>query len=153
MGLFKKKEKDLEYSSIIHIVGLDVPENCKCKVILKKVNLIILCAGNEYSLNIEKIKNVDFQIDVDEKQLLKSSLLRGAVGAAAFGVAGAVVGSSPKVKNKREVKCYAIISYENKNGENENFVLRDELPNTTQCAKLVDELKKRIKTQINKVEL
>lgn len=153
MGLFGKKEKDIIYPSIIHVGGLNVPDYCACKVVLGKINLTIICAGNEFILDIKKIRNVDFQMDIDEKQFIKSSLTKGVIGAAAFGVSGAIIGSAPKTKTKREVKCYAIISYENSNGEYKSIVLRDELPNTSQCAKLVDALKMRIKAQVNRVEL
>lgn len=151
MGLFGKK--DVTYNSIIHVGGLDAPENCRCKVSLKGTGLAISCAGKEFTLSVEKIRNVDFQMDIDEKQYLKSSFAKGVIGTAAFGVAGAVIGSSPKTKIKREVKCYAIILYENSDGECKNIVLRDELPNTQQCAKLVDLLKPKIKVRIDRVEL
>lgn len=148
-----RKNDILRYSSVIHVGGLPAPENITSSVTLSPTELIVICGGNEFSLPIHKIRNVDFQIDIDETQILKSSFVKGAVGAATFGVAGAVIGSAPKTKTKRETKCYAIITYENSEDEYKTFVLRDELPNARQCAMLVDTLKPRINTQVKKVEL
>nr|DAY49568.1 MAG TPA: hypothetical protein [Caudoviricetes sp.] len=148
-----KVEGISRYDSIIHIGGLNAPENCKCTVVLNSSSLVIVCGGNEFTLNIAKVRNVDFQLDIDEKQYLKSSMAGGIAGAALFGVSGAVIGAAPKTKTKREVKCYAIISYEDAQGAFRTFILRDEVPNLSRCAKLVDTLKPMIKVQVNKVEL
>lgn len=148
-----KAEGVSRYRDIIHIGGLNVPKNCKCSVILNPEGLTIQCGGNEFFLRLDKIKNVDYQLDIDEKQYLKSSMLKGMAGAAAFGVSGAVIGSAPNTKTKREVKCYAIISYGEAQDDYKMFILKDEFPNTNVCAKLVDTLKPLIKTQTNRVEL
>ena len=66
---------------------------------------------------------------------------------------GAIIGSAPKTKTKRNVKCYAIISYEDVQGEYKTFLLRDEIANTGICSGLVDTLRPRINQQINRVEL
>ena len=153
MGLFGKKDQTKEYTDIVHVVGLPIPENCKCKVMLKTQEMVISGAGTEMTLLYEKIHNVDFQMDIDESIYQKSSLAKGIVGAATFGVAGAVLGSAPKTKTKREVKCYAIVTYQNADGEAQTFVLRDEYPNTQKCAKLIEQLKPQITARMNRVEL
>lgn len=148
-----KAEGVSRYRDIIHVGGLSIPENCKCSAILKPEGLTVQCGGNEFFLRLDKIKNVDYQLDIDEKQYLKSSMLKGVAGAAAFGISGAVIGSAPNTKTKREVKCYAIISYGETQEDYKMFILKDEFPNTNVCAKLVDTLKPMINTQINRVEL
>ncbi|GFI26093.1 hypothetical protein IMSAGC012_01212 [Lachnospiraceae bacterium] len=152
MGLFDKK-KEKEYSSIIHIEGLNVPENCRCKILLGKTHLTVFCAGNEFSLNYEQIKNIDCQRERDEKLFQKSSLSKTIVGAAAFGATGAIVGAVPKTKSKREIISYAIISFVNSHGEYQNMVFRDEFPNTAKCTGVVDKLRAKVKTQVNRVQL
>lgn len=153
-----QREKDRRkgisrYNSLVHVGGLTAPKNCKVSVILSPSELTINCGGSEYVLNIAKIKNVDFQLDVNETQYLQSSFAKGVAGAAAFGVTGAIIGSAPKTKTKRNVKCYAIISYEDVQGEYKTFLLRDEIANTGICSDLVDTLRPRINQQINRVEL
>lgn len=141
------------YSSIIYVGGLGAPENIKCDVVLSPVELKLLCGGNEFALPIDKIRNVDFQLDIDEKQYLKTSTAKGAIGAAAFGVSGAVIGLAPKTKTKREVKCYAIISFDGTDGEYKTIVLRDAVPNIQMCSRLVDTLRPMINQHVNKVQL
>lgn len=148
-----KAEGISRYDNIIHMGGLDAPENCKCTVVLNPDSLVIECGGSEFSLNTAKVRNVDFQLDIDEKQYLKSSMAGGIAGAALFGVSGAVIGAAPKTKTKRDVKCYAIISYEETKGGFRTFILRDEIANLSRCAKLVDALKPMVNIRVNKVEL
>lgn len=141
------------YDNMIHVGGLEVPENCKCTAALSQEGLTITCAGKELLLRTNKIRNVEYQLDIDEKQYLKSSLAKGIAGAAMFGVSGAIIGSAPKTKTKREVKCYAIISYEGSDGQFKTFIVKDELPNLSCCAKLVDTLRPMIQARTNKIEL
>lgn len=155
MGLFSKKEKNREktYTGIAHITGLKVPEGCNCIVKITENNVIIESLGNEFTLSIEKITNVDFKMDIDIKEYLESSTLKGLIGAATFGTVGAIIGSAPKQKEKRDVICYAIITFINTKEEHCVLILKDIAANTQICAKLVDELKPKIKTVKNKVEL
>lgn len=141
------------FNNMIHVGGLEAPENCKCTATLSEGGLTIACGGNEFLLRLDKIRNVDFQLDIDEKQYLKSSMAKGIAGAAMFGISGAVIGSAPKTKTKREVKCYAIIAYERTDGQFKTFILKDEIANLSRCSKLVETLKPMIQVQTNKVEL
>lgn len=141
------------FQPIRHVTGLNVPEDCSGSVIVDNQKMSIILGGNNFDLKLDKIKNVDFQMDIDIKQYLASSTIKGIAGAAAFGVAGAVIGSAPKTKSKREVKCYAVISYLNNNNEYAIFVLKDEIVNSNCCARLVDKLKPLINNEINHVEL
>ena len=152
----RKKDKQdgiSRYSPLIHVGGLPAPENCKASVVLTPTAVAVNCGGSEYVLSIGKIRNVDFQLDVNETQYLKSSLVRGMAGAAAFGMVGAIVGSAPKTKTKRNVKCYAIITYEDAQGNNKTFLLKDEVANTQVCSRLVDSLRPKINQRINRVDL
>ena len=141
------------YNNLVHVGGLSVPESINCNAVLNPTELLISCSGNEFVLPIEKIRNVECEFNIDEKQYLKSSMAKRIIGAAAFGVAGAVIGSAPETKTKREVKCYAIISYDGTDGDVKTFILRDEYPNTEVCKKLVEVLKGKINTRTNRVEL
>lgn len=154
----RQREKDRQdgisrYNGLLHIGGLEAPENCKASAVISPFAFTVTCAGREYALELERIKDVDYQLDIDEKMYLKTSFIKGVAGAAAFGVSGAVIGSAPKTKVKREVKCYVIVSYESRQGEHKTFILRDERPNTQVCARLTDALKPRISTRIDRVEL
>lgn len=141
------------FQPIIHVGGLNVPENMQCQVTLASGELKIFSNGNEFVLPVTKIRNVEYQLNIDEKQYLKYSTAKTMIGAAAFGVPGAIIGSTPKKKTKREVKCYAIISYESIDGMYKTFILRDAVPNSLACAPLVDALRPQINQQVNRVQL
>lgn len=56
----------------------------------------------EYNLNLERIHNISWYNEVDFEKHIKSSLIGGVIGAAAFGAAGAIIGSRPKEKEKKK---------------------------------------------------
>ena len=149
----RDKQEGISRYSVIHVGGLPAPENCKAAVALSPTTLTINCGGSEYVLNIEKIRNVDTQLDINEIQYLESSFARGVIGAALFGSSGAIIGSAPRTKTKIKIKGYAIISYEDAQGEYKTFLLRDAAENMNICSRLVDDLRPRVSQQLNRVEL
>ena len=141
------------FSAIDHIEGLNAVTNSKCEVVLSSASLMITCAGKQYTLPIERIKYVDFKMDIDEKLYQKSSFVKGIAGAAMFGVAGAVIGSAPKTKSRRYVKGYAVIGYRDTGGMEKVILLRDSAPNSYRCSTLVDTLRSYVHLQVEKIEL
>lgn len=157
MGFFGKKQKNtiklLGNYDLEHILGLSIPENINCIVELYSDRIIIKPSGYEYNLSINKIRSCDFKMDIDVKQYIKNNIVKGIAGGIAFGIPGAIAFSSPRVKDKREIKGYAIINYQNNNGELTYLILRDIYSNSSNASKLVDKLRTLIKnidtTQIN----
>lgn len=149
----KDKREGISRYSTIHVGGLSAPENCKADVVLSPIALTVNCAGSEYVLKIKMIRSVNSQLDVNEVQYLKSSVVRGVIDAALFGPSGAVIGSAPRAKTKIKIKGYAIITYEDAQGEYKAFLLRDAVENSKNCSRLVDDLRPRIDQQLNRVEL
>lgn len=148
MGLFSKKKKNDGYDykgTLRHLFGLEIPENITCTVAIKNNELSIITGANEYTLKIDKIISVDFDMNVDVEKYTKSSMAKGIVGAATFGVAGAIIGSAPKTKEKRNVTCKAIINYENSNGESAYIIFEDSVANSQNAAGLVDTIRPIIK--------
>ncbi len=143
MALFSKN-KEKVFSNIQHVVGLSVPEDCDCQVTATQKGIIILCLGSEMLIEYEKIKHVEFQVDIDEKQFKHHSLAKGIVGAVTFGATGAVLGSIPKTKTKREVTGYSFITYTDSEESKTTIVFRDKQSNSLVCAKMVDTLNSKM---------
>ena len=141
------------FSDLVHVSGLRAVEGTGCGVMIDPTNVVITCGVKQYSLPLSRISYVDFKFDVNESKYLKSSFVKGAAGAAMFGVSGAVIGSAPKTKTDRQTKGYAIILYKDTRGEENTIILRDMLPNSYICSELVMALNARIKAKIEKVEL
>lgn len=135
------------------VAGLNVPDNSMADIVIDKEKLHINVAGNEFIMKLSQITNVDFQVNVDVQQYLESSVMKGIVGAATFGVAGAVIGSAPKTKERKEITGYAIITYQTSNLEYVSILLKDDAANVNYCLTLVNKLKPLINTRVNKVEL
>lgn len=142
--LQENKEQGIikRYPPLVHVTGLDIPENVQVSVFLKQDRLIITGAGKEYNLNFDKIVSSESHVTMDIKEYYRSSTLKGVTGAALFGLPGAVIGSAPtKRKVKTDVKSFAVISFTAQSGEIATIILSDVLPNTRYASDLVAKLK------------
>lgn len=142
--LQENKEQGIvkRYPPLVHVTGLDIPENVQVSVFLKKDRLTITGAGREYNLNFDKIVSLENHVTMDIKEYYRSSTLKGVTGAALFGLPGAVIGSAPtKRKVKTDVKSFAVISFTAKTGDIATIILSDVLPNTRCASDLVAKLK------------
>lgn len=130
------------YPPLVHVTGLDIPENVQVSVFLKADRLTIAGAGKEYNLTFDKIVSSESHVTMDIKEYYHSSTLKGVTGAALFGLPGAIIGSAPtKRKVKTDVKSFAVISFTAQSGEIATIILSDVLPNTRYASDLVAKLK------------
>lgn len=138
----KQQKKDRQegitrYSPLIHVGGLPAPENSKASVVLTPAELIVNCDGHEYVLSIKKILDVDYQINIDEARYLRSGLMERAAASGMDGTAEA-----------RNLKHYAIISYEDAQEVHKTFLLRDEDVRKEVVFNLIERLRLIKKTTI-----
>lgn len=113
--MFGKKEKAKSCSGN-HISGLDVPENAVIVFNLYKDRAIfnVTELKKEYSISLDRIQSISFHHETEIEKYTTSSLGSAVVGAAAFGVIGAIIGSRPKTKERRNVSFFLIVEYDNK---------------------------------------
>lgn len=141
------------FFAIEHVEGLGVAEKSQCSAAVSPSSLTITCTGKEYTLPLKRIEYVDYIVDVNEIRYLKSSMAKGIAGAALFGVSGAVIGSAPKTKIKKEETGHAVIGYQDAGGKEKMIILKDKTPDYHICIDLVRTLRPYINTQVEKVEL
>lgn len=141
------------FTSIVHAGGLSSPINCNVTVTVSPTALTVNCAGNQYVLNIDKIRNVDLQSEVTQTECPSSTPIKGYVYPSFWGNGETFVIHPPKTKIKRNETGYAIISYENAHGIYKTLLLKDAVANTGICSKLVNTLRPKINQRINRVEL
>ena len=142
--LQENKEQGIvkRYPPLVHVIGLDIPENVQVSVFLKTDKLTITGAGREYNLNFDKIVSSESHVTMDIREYYRSSTLKGVTGAALFGLPGAVIGSAPTKRGvKTDVKSFAVISFTAKTGDIATIILSDVLPNTRYASDLVARLK------------
>ena len=154
----KQRKQDKEngikrFPALEHVEGLGVVEKSLCTVLLSSSNMVISCTGKEYTLPLRRIMYADFIVDVDKIRYLQSSAAKGAVGAAIFGVSGAVIGAAPKTKVAYEKMGYAVVGYRDAKGNERIIILKDQTANSYVCSWLIGELKNCTHTTIEKVEL
>ena len=156
----EKKQRKLDNANgikrfpyLAHVEGLEAAEKSPCSVILNASSLMISCAGKEYTLPLKRITYVDYIVDIDKIRYLENSTAKGIMGAALFGVSGAVIGTAPKTKVAHEEIGYAVIEYRDAREREKRIILRDQTVNSYRCGWMVNELKSCIHTTVEKVEL
>lgn len=108
----KKKAKSVVGT---HISGLEIPENIDILFTLDTDGVVIkIPASKEYSISLNKIQSISWCNETEIEKYTTSSLGSAVVGAAAFGVIGAVIGSRPKTKEKKTVLFYLLVQYDDK---------------------------------------
>lgn len=110
--MFGKKNKSTVYLGK-HISGLEIPDNIDCTLTLSDSGLTINVPSikKEFTLSLDRIENISVYHEVEIEKHLKSSAAKGVIGAMAFGVTGAIIGSRPKEKNTRKVHFFLTIDY------------------------------------------
>jgi len=146
VGLFGSKKKnngELGKFEFNYVSGLDMPSESYCLVTLCNDKLILKFGNKEYTLLIEKIKSVNYGFNLEKDKYIKSSITKGLIGAATLGVAGAVIGASPKTVEKNKIKSYDIIEYLTKEGKTNQIVVeefRENSQNTSKFARVLQSL-------------
>ena len=110
--MFKKKNKTAKVIGT-HIAGLDIAENMNCILTLSESGIVISApdANKEYTLSLDRIDNISWHHEEEIEKHLKSSAAKGIIGAAVFGLPGAIIGSRPKEKKQRKVHFFITIDY------------------------------------------
>lgn len=108
----KKKQKQLLGK---HISGLDI-SSVPVLIILDESGIKITDSSTkkEFIIAIDKISSINYYHETEVEKHLKSSFVKGVIGAATFGMTGAIIGSRPKEKEKKKVTFYLLIDYSDK---------------------------------------
>lgn len=134
MGLFtgnkrEKFNKKLDkYNAIISFScfseqeGLPIPKQSLLGFVLLNDKVIIIDETNEFIIRKDSIVSINYSVDRKEEKKLESSISKGIIGGALFGVTGAIIGSQPKEKivSSRSTSLLTL-NYINSNGDNKNI--------------------------------
>ena len=107
-----KEKKDKDFCiKLSHLIGLSYPEDENVFITYNKMNFIFSANNVEFSLPLERIKDLSIKTSKEIQQQYISSVGGAAAGAFLFGPLGAMIGGRAKKKNvKKIVKCL-IITY------------------------------------------
>ncbi|MCI1999553.1 MAG: hypothetical protein LKJ75_02570 [Clostridia bacterium] len=154
MGLFgPKKTKDggLEFGGHggFVIKNIEGYERFTWQVYLIDDQIRIKCKtkkmqDTEMILKVSNIIDIQYSNDIETFTQSKSSLTKGLVGGALFGVPGAIVGSAPKTKTEVDTTGNLLITYKSSSGEEKNLLLRDNFSNRNEASSLYRALKEKM---------
>lgn len=97
---FKDLRKSIMILHLIHISGLPLPENSKCKLTLYVDKLQFKDDSTTIELEKSRVTNVELRKFSKQEAQIESSFLKTVAGAALFGAAGAIIGAMPEQKRK-----------------------------------------------------
>lgn len=116
--MFGKKKAPSIGGSLIS--GLDVPEGSFVQITASSESLkltAVISTGKvyqkEFNLAVSKIKYIRLMNEQEIKQVIEQSKPGMILGAAAFGVIGAMIGGRVKTKEKKTLKQILVIDYGN----------------------------------------
>lgn len=95
-----------------HVNGLPVNENAFCTVYSVPGKYEIVCSGNTFNLDKNKVTDMIIKNETEITSQYVSSVGGAVGGAILFGPLGAVIGGRAKEKKTKESKQYLIITYE-----------------------------------------
>lgn len=148
----READKGKCFKSVVHLGGLEVPQNCEGVIWLKGRELIMEFNGDKAILNIDRIIDVEGTYDVRvETYEKKTGFVKGMAATAAFGLPGAVLSSIPKTKKRENLITDVTITYRNKMEIPQKLYFRDaEDSLIVNCARLFNILSHLVKKEPKK---
>lgn len=132
------------------VEGLPLPEGAKCSVHCLKSRIVIEANGQEFSLPVERLVDVD---EMSKTQIQKQyvSDAGGAVaGAMVFGAIGAASWGKPELKTIRNTSSFLVFTYMDADGEQTKYIVFDSTKkSTSNFTEHFEYLKQREKTRID----
>ncbi|MFZ2539808.1 MAG: hypothetical protein WAX04_13075 [Oscillospiraceae bacterium] len=95
------------------VEGLPLPENTDLimKLTPEKLSFMTI-SKQEFEIDFSKVTLIDLKSDVEMEKLVQQSAPGMIIGAATFGLIGAMVGGRVKTKEKRIVNHFLIVNYQ-----------------------------------------
>ncbi len=116
----KKKNETNEKVMLGFLVeGLPIQENSDIMLKLSDQNLSFLKhlpEKQEFNISIDKITNINFYTETEMEKVISQSTPGMILGAATFGIVGAMIGGKVKTKEKKVETHFLVVDYTS-NGE------------------------------------
>lgn len=138
--MFGKKKLNGKVIGATLVEGLPISEESDLVVKLTDEGLLLIVAATrqEFEIPMSKLTLVDYKNEVEMKQIIKQSAPGMIIGAATFGLLGAMVGGRVKTEEKKIFTHFVIINYHS--DEDKTIMLKTN--DGTGAGQLVDFFKK-----------
>lgn len=146
----KKKENGTEIMLGFLVSGLPVIENSDLMLKLNQSNVTIsfpTTTKQEFEIDISKVTSVDFYSETEMEKIVTQSAPGMIIGAAAFGILGAMVGGRVKTKEKKVETHFLLINYES-NGSNQIVIKTNHPPSAIKVSNYFKSMKPTIPQKI-----
>lgn len=142
--MFRKKKKNVKVIGATLVEGLPINEESDLVVKLSDEGLLVIVVPTkqEFEIPMSKLTLLDYKNEVEMKQIIKQSAPGMIIGAATFGLLGAMVGGRVKTEEKKIFTHFVIINYHS--DEDKTIILKTN--DGTGAGQLVD-LFKQFKPQ------
>ena len=122
--MFGKKKVNGKVIGATLVEGLPISEGSDLVVKLtdEGLTLIVASTKQEFEIDISKLTLIDNKNEVEMQQIVKQSAPGMIIGAATFGLLGAMVGGRVKTEEKKIVTHFVIINYNS--SEDKTIVLK-----------------------------
>lgn len=133
------------------VEGLPIPQNCNLLVKLTPENLLLKHLDkNEFSIDLSKLNTIEIYNSTALEKIVSQSAPGMIIGAATFGLLGAMVGGRTKTKEKKLISYYLVVNY---GSDEPKTVVIDVSIDCHNAAKLVDYFKTLKPTTAKRIEL
>lgn len=121
----KKKQQNSQLVLGFSIDGLPVPSGTNLMIKLDEQGLTITSPDfkDQYEITLNRIDKISLYSETQIEKVISQSAPGMIIGAAAFGVLGAMIGGRVKTKEKKIINYFLLIDFEGK-----QVVIRSTLP-------------------------
>ncbi len=147
--MFKKKQDGkICLTTLIDGLPLNQDTNLIMKLTVEKLIIIVSKTKQEFEIEISKLISVEYKTETEISNIINQSAPGMIIGAAAFGILGAMIGGRVKTKQVKTVNHFLIINYQS--GEEKQIVLQT---NDGNSAKQISEYFRQLKPLPDKTVL
>lgn len=112
--MFGKKKDIMLYGATL-VTGLPVPEGVTVGVYMNDEKMqFVISKDQKFDLSLDKVSDVRYYSEDEIEKVVSQSTPGMILGAATFGIVGAMVGGKVKTKDKKVTNHYVLIKYDDK---------------------------------------
>ncbi len=143
--MFGMKKKELNEANMLGwlVDGLPLQENTDLMLKLTTEDLTItklLKDKQEFVINLEKITSINFYTNTEIQKIISQSTPGMILGAATFGIVGAMIGGKVTIKDKKVETYFVVIDYSS-NGDKQITIRTNHEPSGIKFAEYFKTLK------------
>lgn len=144
----KKQDGKICLTTLVDGLPLNQGADLIMKLTTEKALFIASKTKQEFDIDFSKLLSVEYKSETEMNNIISQSAPGMIIGAAAFGVIGAMIGGRVKTKQVKTVNHFVIVNYQS--GEQKQIVLQT---NDGASAQAISEYFRKLKPLPDKISL